>query len=142
MNQADLLCQDMARAYPRGNAQGHHHTLVRNGRQLPYQERIWLKKQAQRREKRSGERKPVVKIGMLNVGCMTGRGYELVDLMERRKVKIMCLQETKWKGSKARELGNGFKLFYVGEDRKRNGVGIVLNDDLKKGVLEVRRPSD
>ena len=81
------------------------------------------------------ERKPVVKIGMLNVGCMTGRGYELVDLMERRKVKIMCLQETKWKGSKARELGNGFKLFYVGEDRKRNGVGIVLNDDLKKGVL-------
>ena len=84
----------------------------------------------------------MVKIGMLNVGSITGRGHELVDLMERRKVKIMCLQETKWKGRKARELGNGFKLFYVGEDGKRNGVGIVLNDDFKNGVLEVRRPSD
>ncbi|XP_063597228.1 uncharacterized protein LOC134773912 [Penaeus indicus] len=65
-----------------------------------------------------------------------------MDLMERRKVKIMCMREMKWKGSKARELGNGFKLFYVGEDGRRNGVGIVLCDALKKGVLEVRRPSD
>ena len=125
-----------------GDVQGHRRTLVGNGRLLQYQERIRLKKQAERREKRSGERKPVVKIRMLNGGSMTGRGHELVDLMERRKVKIMCLQETKWKGSNARELGNGFKLFYIGEDGKRNGVGIVLNDDLKKGVLEVRRPSD
>ena len=132
----------MARAYPGGDARGHRRILVRNGRRIPYQERIRLKKQAPRREKRSGERKPVVKIGTLNVGSMTGRGHELVDLMERRKVKIMCLQETNWKGSKARELGIGFKLFYVGEDGKRNGFGIVLNDDLKKGVLEVRRPSD
>ena len=54
----------------------------------------------------------------------------------------MCLKETKWKGSKARELGNGFKLFYVGEDGRRNWVGIVLDDKLKKGVMEVRRPSD
>ncbi|XP_047481257.1 uncharacterized protein LOC125033631 [Penaeus chinensis] len=65
---------------------------------------------------------------------MTGRGHELVDLMERRKVKAMCLQETKWKGSKARELGDGFKLFYVGEDG-RSWVGFVLD-------YELRRPSD
>ena len=86
--------------------------------------------------------KKELKIGTLNVGSMSARGHELVDLMERRKIKIMCLQETKWKGSKAKELGNGFKLFYVGEDGKRNGVGIVLDDELKKSVLEVRRPSD
>ena len=95
MNQADFLCQDMARAYPGGDARGHCRTLVRNGRRLPYQERIRLKKEAQRWKRRIGERKPVVKIGTLNVGSMTGRGQELVDLMERRKVKIMCLQETK-----------------------------------------------
>jgi hypothetical protein len=37
---------------------------------------------------------------------------EDVDLMERRKIHIMFLQETKWKGKKANKLGNGYKLFY------------------------------
>ena len=65
-----------------------------------------------------------------------------MDFMERMKIDIMCVQETKWKGSKARELGNIFKLFYVGEDGRRNGVGIILNDEMKKGVLSVKRRSD
>ena len=54
----------------------------------------------------------------------------------------MCIQETKWKGSKAKELGNGFKLFYIGEDGRRNGVSIILNDEIKRGVLSVKRRSD
>ena len=45
-------------------------------------------------------------------------------------------------GSKTRELGNGFKLFYIGEDGRRNGVDIILNDEMKKGVLSVKRRSD
>ena len=61
----------------------------------------------------------------MNVGSMTGRGQQVVDFMERTKINIMCVQETKWKGSKSRELGNGFKLFYIGEDGCRNGVGII-----------------
>ena len=65
-----------------------------------------------------------------------------MDFMERRKVNIMCIQETKWKGSKAKELGNGFKLFYIGEDGRKNGVGIILNDEIKRGVLSVKRRSD
>ena len=44
--------------------------------------------------------------------------------------------------SKAKELGNGFKLFYIGEDGRRNGVGIILNDEIKRGVLSVKRRSD
>ena len=43
---------------------------------------------------------------------MTGRGRELVDMMERRNVDILCQQETKWKNSKARNIGGGCKLFY------------------------------
>ena len=78
----------------------------------------------------------------MNVGSMTGRGQEVVDFMERRKVNIMCVQETKWKGSKAKELGNGIKLFYIGEDGRRNGVGIILNDEIKRGVLSVKRRSN
>ncbi|KAK3531193.1 hypothetical protein QTP70_015134 [Hemibagrus guttatus] len=70
------------------------------------------------------------------------KGRELVDVMERRKVAILCVQETRWKGSKARSIGAGFKLFYYGVDGKRNGVGVVLKEEFVRNVLEVKRVSD
>ncbi|KAK3516862.1 hypothetical protein QTP70_027082, partial [Hemibagrus guttatus] len=72
----------------------------------------------------------------------TGKGRELADMMERRKVDILCVQETRWKGSKARSIGAGFKLFYYGVDSKRNGVGVVLKEEIVRNVLEVKRVSD
>ncbi|KAK3556064.1 hypothetical protein QTP70_004385 [Hemibagrus guttatus] len=72
----------------------------------------------------------------------TGKGRELADVMERRKVDILCVQETRWKGSKARSIGAGFKLFYYGVDSKRNGVGVVLKEEFVRNVLEVKRVSD
>ncbi|KAK3526048.1 hypothetical protein QTP70_012886 [Hemibagrus guttatus] len=62
--------------------------------------------------------------------------------MERRRVDILCVQETRWKGSKARSIGAGFKLLYYGVDSKRNGVGVVLNEEFVRNVLEVKRVSD
>ncbi|KAK3550868.1 hypothetical protein QTP70_007369 [Hemibagrus guttatus] len=93
------------------------------------------------REKRKGE-SVGLRIGTLNVGTMTGKGRELADMMERRKVDILCVQETRWKGSKARSIGAGFKLFYYGVDSKRNGVGVVLKEEFVRNVLEVKRVSD
>ncbi|KAK3553295.1 hypothetical protein QTP86_032750 [Hemibagrus guttatus] len=72
----------------------------------------------------------------------TEKGRELADMMERRKVDILCVQETRWKGSKARSIGAGFKLFYYGVDSKRNGVGVVLKEEFVRNVLEVKRVSD
>ncbi|KAK3513042.1 hypothetical protein QTP70_000198 [Hemibagrus guttatus] len=66
-----------------------------------------------------------------------GKGRELADMMERRKVDILCVQETRWKGSKARSIGEGFKLFYYGVDSKRNGVGVVLKEEFVRNILEV-----
>ncbi|KAK3519851.1 hypothetical protein QTP70_006681 [Hemibagrus guttatus] len=51
-------------------------------------------------------------------------------------------KETRWKGSKARSIGAGFKLFYYGVDSKRNGVGLVLKEEFVRNVLEVKRVSD
>ncbi|KAF7704748.1 hypothetical protein HF521_021820, partial [Silurus meridionalis] len=51
-------------------------------------------------------------------------------------------QETKCKGSKARNIGGGFKLFYHGVDGKRNGVGVILKEKYSKSVVEVKRVSD
>ena len=62
--------------------------------------------------------------------------------MERRNVDILCLQETKWKDSKARNIGGRCKLFYKEADERKNGIGIVLREELAESVLEVKRVSD
>ncbi|KAI5611754.1 hypothetical protein C0J50_1395, partial [Silurus asotus] len=73
---------------------------------------------------------------------MTGKGREVADMMERRKVDMRCVQETKWKGSKARNIGCGFKLFFNGVDGKRNGVGVILKEEYSKSVVKVKRVSN
>ncbi|KAK3532175.1 hypothetical protein QTP86_009196 [Hemibagrus guttatus] len=70
------------------------------------------------------------------------KGRELADMMERRKVDIRCVQETRWKGSKAHSIEAGFKLFYYGVDSKRNGVGVVLKEKFVRNVLEMKKVSD
>ena len=55
---------------------------------------------------------------------------------------MLCEQETKWKGTKAREIGAGYKLYYHGEDGTKNGVGIVLSEDMRDRVLAVERTCD
>ena len=48
---------------------------------------------------------------------MTGKAMEIADVLRRRKVDIACIGptlEVKWKGSKARNMGHGYKLFYHG----------------------------
>ena len=73
---------------------------------------------------------------------MIGRGRELEDMMERRNVDILGLQETKWEGSKARNIGGGYKLFYGEADGRKNGIGILVRQKLAESVLEVKRMSD
>ncbi|KAK3520019.1 hypothetical protein QTP70_010855 [Hemibagrus guttatus] len=76
-------------------------------------------------------------IGKVTLIFIPWKGRELADVMERRKVDILCVQESRWKGSKARSIGAGFKLFYYGVDSKRNGVGVVLKEEFVRNVLEV-----
>ena len=35
--------------------------------------------------------------------------------MGRRNIDVMCVQETKWRGNAAKELGKGYKIMYSGE---------------------------
>ncbi|KAK3535012.1 hypothetical protein QTP70_001970 [Hemibagrus guttatus] len=62
--------------------------------------------------------------------------------LEQMSVGEGLLEETRWKGSKARSIGAGFKLFYYGVDSKRNGLGVVLKEEFVRNVLEVKRVSD
>ena len=60
-------------------------------------------------------------------------------MLDRRRIDTVCVQETKWKGSKAREIGDGYKLCYHGEKTNRNGVGIVVSQKWKENILAVNR---
>ena len=102
----------------------------RGGRRVKKQQEAWK------------GRRSLIRVGTLNIGTMTGRARELADMMERRNVDILCLQETKWKGSKARNIGGGCKIFYNGADGRKNGIGIVLREELAESVLEVKKVSD
>lgn len=91
---------------------------------------------------RSGRR-----FGSWNVGSMTGRSCEIEDMMRRRKLDVLCVQETKWRntGNRARFLDNrtkAYKMFYYGEQQDRNGVGIILPAELVQNVISVTKTSD
>jgi hypothetical protein len=63
--------------------------------------------------------------------------------MIRRRVNILCVHETKWKGQKAKEVEDtGFKFWYTGTTSIKNGVGIVLDKSLKDGVVDIKRQGD
>lgn len=84
-----------------------------------------------------------IRLGSWNVGSLTGKLRELVDTAVRRGVDILCVQETKWRGQKAKEVEDtGFKLWYTGTATNKNGVGILINKSLKSGVVNVKRCGD
>ena len=84
----DIRASKTAKAFPVGDAQRFRLNPVISGQGLLGHGRAQLKKLVQ------------VRVGTLNVGSMTGRGRELADLMERRKVGVLCVQETRWKGTR------------------------------------------
>ena len=103
-------------------------------------------KQWRRRKERNEEMKKAKKIKLrvatLNVGTMTGKGREVADLMERRGVNIQCVQETRWKGERARCIGGGYKMWYCGSGNKKNGVEIILKKEHVDRVVELWRVSE
>jgi len=83
-----------------------------------------------------------IRVVSWNVGTLTGKCAELAEVMKRRKVHVACLQETRWRGSKAREIGEGYKLFFHGTSNQRNGVAVVVCEEMKSQVVDVQRVSD
>jgi exonuclease III len=84
-----------------------------------------------------------LRVGTWNVGLFTGKLREIVDTMIRRRVNILCVQETKWKGQKTKEVEDtGFKLWYTGTMTNKNGVGIMLDKSLKDVVVDIKRQGD
>ena len=73
------------------------------------------------------------------MGTMEGKAFEVVEMMKRRKMEVLCVQETKWKGDRARKMAEGYKMLHAGGDGRSNGVGIIVNADISKEVVRVER---
>ena len=64
-------------------------------------------------------RHSLTRVGTLNMGTLTGKRRKLADMMERRNVDKLCVPETKWKDSKARNIGGRCKIFYNEADGRK-----------------------
>nr|XP_009774941.1 PREDICTED: craniofacial development protein 2-like [Nicotiana sylvestris]XP_009774943.1 PREDICTED: craniofacial development protein 2-like [Nicotiana sylvestris] len=82
-----------------------------------------------------------LKIGSWNIGSLTSKSIELAKIFQKRKINIACVQETRWVGLRAKN-ANGYKLWYSGVQRGKNGVGILVDSHLRELVVEVRRVND
>ena len=93
------------------------------------------------------EKPKKVRFASWNVGSMTKRSLELEDVMRRRNIDIMCVQETKWKntGNRARFLDlktKAFRLFYHGTVQGKNGIGIILATEHVSNIISISKISD
>nr|XP_009773398.1 PREDICTED: uncharacterized protein LOC104223631 [Nicotiana sylvestris]XP_016489827.1 PREDICTED: uncharacterized protein LOC107809684 [Nicotiana tabacum] len=82
-----------------------------------------------------------LRVGSWNIGSLTGKSIELGNILHKREINIACAQETRWKGTRARDV-NGFKLWYSGGGTYKNWIGILVDMDLKKMVVDARRVND
>ncbi|XP_028796772.1 craniofacial development protein 2-like [Neltuma alba] len=83
-----------------------------------------------------------IRFSTWNVRTLYGKSREVVEVMGKRKINILCLQETKYVGKKAFEFTNRFKLWYTGKVGTRNGAVIIIDNEWKQNVVEVKRIED
>ena len=76
-----------------------------------------------------------VRLTSWNIGSLTGKSIELVKSLYRCRISIACVQEIKWVGSKAR-IVDGYKLWYSGSNRAKNGVGILIDRSWLTSLLK------
>ncbi|VDO92032.1 unnamed protein product [Heligmosomoides polygyrus] len=64
------------------------------------------------------------RVASLNVGTLTGRSCELVEALERKRIDLCAVQETRWSYSKSWDIGRGFKVILCVSPRTTSGVGV------------------
>ena len=94
-----------------------------------------------------GERPSVkcrLRVGTVNVGTMSGRANEVVEMLTRREVDVCCVQETRWRGGSARKIqgkDSVYKFYWCGDQSGYGGVGVLVAEKWIDNVISVARPS-
>ena len=82
------------------------------------------------------------RLATLNVGTLTGRSYELAEALERRKIDLCAVQETRWSGCQSRDIGRGFKAVLCGGPKTKNGVAVIVSHRFRDSITSVVRFGD
>ncbi|ESO12166.1 hypothetical protein HELRODRAFT_152533, partial [Helobdella robusta] len=67
---------------------------------------------------------------------------EIAEMLERRRIDICCLQETRWKSNGVCHINSDkekYKLFWNGQKTAKNSVGIFVKEPLAQEVLDIKR---
>jgi len=96
-------------------------------------------------EKKDTDSKLRLRLSTWNVGTMRRRSGEVAEVLRKRRVSVCCVQETRWKGGKAKWLGNigsRYKFFWQGREDGTGGVGVLVAEEWVPCVQMVRRAND
>ena len=65
----------------------------------------------------------------------------VVDMFERRRLYIRCLHEVRYRDQGTRVYGGKekYKFWWSGSEEGRNGVEIMVKEDLVEEVIELKR---
>src|SRR5271163_3655277 len=97
------------------------------------------------KERNKKKKNVSLRLGTLNVGSMTGRSTEIVDMLVKRRVDICCVQETRWKGGKAKMIKANkkkYKFYWQGCKEGLAGVGVLVSERMIDHAVEVVRYSE
>ena len=86
-----------------------------------------------------------IRMATWNVGSMSGRAGEVADAMWRRRVDFCSVQETRWRGSRARWLGSmgrRYKFLWQGSEDGTAGVGVLVAEKWVDQILSVNRVNE
>ncbi|ESN91325.1 hypothetical protein HELRODRAFT_152473, partial [Helobdella robusta] len=67
---------------------------------------------------------------------------EIAEMLERRRIDICCLQETRWKSNGVCHINSDnekYKLFWNGQKTAKNDVGIFVKEPLAQEVPDIKR---
>ena len=83
-------------------------------------------------------RKDLLRLATVNVGSLSRRSGEVVNVFETRRVDIGCLQEVRYNGQGTRVYEGEEMFWWSGSDERKNGVEIIVKEDLVEEVIKVK----
>ena len=75
-----------------------------------------------------------VRVGMWNLGSLSGKGGQVCEKLIKRMNDARCLQEVRWRGHGARLIrtkGRTYKLWWHGKGDGVGGEGAMVKEELK-----------
>ena len=80
-------------------------------------------------------RKDPLRLATVNISALSGRSREVVDMFERKREDIGCLQDVRYRGQRSNEKD---KFWWSRLKKGSNRVGIMVKEDLVEEMIDKR----